>query len=164
MGVKFGRYHVFLFKLLKPEAVLLRILLWKNYRQKFFNLNPPTFGLNFLENKDFKNKNFMLLCGFENFDKYFVRIDILERLFVQIINTNPDSKAKIKLVPKMLNLLGCSKNNFLKLIQKMNYKTFEENNEFYFKYAPIKEKVNKFINKSQETDNPFSVLKNINFK
>ena len=120
LGVKFGRYHVFLFKLLKPEAVSLRILLWKNYHQKSFNLKPPTFGLNFLENKDYKNKNFMLLCGFENFDKYFVRIDILERLFVQIINTNSDSKAKIKLVPEMLNLLGCSKNDFIKLIQKMN--------------------------------------------
>ena len=30
----------------------------------------------------------MLLCGFENFDQYFVRIDILERLFVQIINSD----------------------------------------------------------------------------
>ena len=164
LGVKFGRYHVFLFKLLKPEAVSLRILLWKNYHQKFLNLKPPTFGLNFLENKDYKNKNFMLLCGFENFDKYFVRIDILERLFVQIINTNPDSKAKIKLVPEMLNLLGCSKNNFIKLIQKMNYKTSEENSEFYFKYAPIKQKIKKFINKNQKTDNPFNILKNINFK
>ena len=86
LGVKFGRYHIFLFKLLKPEAVSLRILLWKNYNQKFFNLKPPTFGLNFLENKDLKNKNFMLLCGFESFDEYFVRIDILERLFVKIIN------------------------------------------------------------------------------
>ena len=164
LGVKFGRYHVFLFKLLKPEAVSLRILLWKNYHQKSFNLKPPTFGLNFLENKDYKNKNFMLLCGFENFDKYFVRIDILERLFVQIINTNSDSKAKIKLVPEMLNLLGCSKNNFIKLIQKMNYKTSEENNEFYFKYTPIKQKIKKFINKNQKTDNPFNILKNINFK
>jgi len=164
LGVKFGRYHVFLFKLLKPEAVSLRILLWKNYHQKSFNLKPPTFGLNFLENKDCKNKNFMLLCGFENFDKYFVRIDILERLFVQIINTNLDSKAKIKLVPEMLNLLGCSKNNFIKLIQKMNYKTSEENSEFYFKYAPTKQKIKKFINKNQEADNPFNILKNINFK
>ena len=106
----------------------------------------------------------MLLCGFENFDKYFVRIDILERLFVQIINTNPDSKAKIKLVPEMLNLLGCSRNNFIKLIQKMNYKTSEENNELYFKYAPIKQKIKKLINKNQKTDNPFNILKNINFK
>jgi len=164
LGVKFGRYHVFLFKLLKPESVSLRILLWKNYHQKYFNLKPPTFGLNFLENKDFKNKNFMLLCGFENFDKYFVRIDILERLFVQIINSNPDSKSKIKLVPEMLNLLGCSKDNFLKLVQKMNYKIFEENGEFYFKYTPDRQKTKKFINKSQETDNPFNVLKKINFK
>ena len=164
MGVKFGRYHVFLFKLLKPEAVSLRILLWKNYHQKFYNLKPPTFGLNFLENKDFKNKNFMLLCGFENFDKYFVRIDILERLFVQIINSNEGKKTEIKLIPEMLNLLGCSKDNFLKLIQKMNYKTSEKNNEFYFKYVPVKQKVKKSINNVQKPDNPFNVLKNISFK
>ena len=164
MGVKFGRYHVFLFKLLKPDAVSLRILLWKNYHQKFYNLKPPTFGLNFLENKDFKNKNFMLLCGFENFDKYFVRIDILERLFVQIINSNEGKKTEIKLIPEMLNLLGCSKDNFLKLIQEMNYKTSKKNNEFYFKYVPVKQKVKKSINNVQKPDNPFNVLKNISFK
>ena len=64
----------------------------------------------------------------------------------------------------MLNLLGCSKDNFLKLIQKMDYKIFEENGEFYFKYTPTRQKTIKFINKNQETDNPFNILKNINFK
>merc|ERR1711966_540507 len=122
-------YHIFLFKLLKPEAVSLRILLWKNYHQKYFKLSPPTFGLNFLENKNFSNKNFMLLCGFENFDQFFVRIDILERLFMLIINTNSDKKRETKLTPEMLNLLGCSKDNFTKLIQKMDYKTYEKNKE-----------------------------------
>ena len=34
----------------------------------------------------------MLLCGFENFDNYFVRIDILERLFIQIIILTPEKK------------------------------------------------------------------------
>ncbi len=164
MGVKFGRYHVFLFKLLKPESVSLRVLLWKNYHQKFFNLKPPTFGLNFLEDKTLKNKNFMLLCGFENFDNYYVRIDILERLFVHIINSNPKNKSEIRLTPEMLNLLGCNKENFLKLIRKMEYKTFEKNNEFYFKYVPNKQKVKKLFNKKQTTDNPFNVLRNINFK
>ena len=57
LGVKFGRYHVFLFKLLKPEAVSLRTLLWKNFRQKYFELTPPTFGLNFLDDKNKKIKN-----------------------------------------------------------------------------------------------------------
>ena len=166
LGVKFGRYHIFLFKLLKPEAVLLRILLWKNYHQKYFNLNPPKFGLNFIEDADFKNKNFMLLCGFESFDKYFIRIDILERLFVQIINTNKesnDSNKEIKLIPEMLNLLGCNKENFIKLIQKMNYRTYEKNKETYFKYFPNKNKFKKFHKNDQSNDNPFKVLKNINF-
>ena len=93
LGVKFGRYHVFLYQLIKPEAVSLRTLLWKNFHQKYYNLKPPTFGLNFLDDKASKNKNFMLLCGFEKFDTLFVRIDILERLFVLIINSS-DSKKK----------------------------------------------------------------------
>ena len=166
LGVKFGRYHIFLFKLLKPEAVLLRILLWKNYHQKFFDLKPPTFGLNFLESKDFNNKNFMLLCGFENFDSYFIRIDILERLFVQIINSTKDNKSEIKLVPEMLNLLGCSKEKFLKLIKIMGYKTFEKDNDIYFKYISGKKmlKNNIYIKKKQSNNNPFDILKNINFK
>ena len=42
LGVKFGRYHVFLHRLIKPEAVSLRTLLWKNHHQKYFNLKPPT--------------------------------------------------------------------------------------------------------------------------
>ena len=87
LGVKFGRYHIFLFKLFKPNAVSLRIALWKNFHQKYFNLKPPTFGLNFLKEKKEYSKDFMLLCGFEKFDNYFVRIDILERLFVKIMNS-----------------------------------------------------------------------------
>ena len=70
IGVKFGRYHVYLYKLLKPEAVSLRLILWKNYHQKYFDFKPPKFGLNFLESKKSLNKNFMLICGFEKFDNF----------------------------------------------------------------------------------------------
>ena len=104
LGVKFGRYHVFLHKLIKPEPVTIRTLLWKNFHQKYFKLNPPTYGLNFIEDKDKRDKNFMLLCGFEKFDNFFVRIDILERLFMQIINSGSEDNKEIKLVPEMLNL------------------------------------------------------------
>ena len=162
LGVKFGRYHVFLFRLLKPEAVSLRILLWKNFHQKFFNLKPPTFGLNFLDDKSVKNRNLMLLCGFEKFDNYYVRIDILERLFMIIINSNPDKNKEIKLIPEMVNLLGCSKENFKRLIEKMNYKTYEKDSDLYFKYTP--KKISKKTFKKIETSNsPFKVLKNLNF-
>ena len=164
LGVKFGRYHIFLYKLFKPNAVSLRIALWRNYHQKYFQLKPPKFGLNFLEHKNPENKNFMLLCGFEKFDQFFVRIDILERLFVKIMNSNPENKNEIKLIPEMLNLLGCSKDSFIKLIQKMNYKTFEKNDEIYFKYAPIKKFKKNYKFKSNNKDNPFRILKQMSFK
>ncbi len=162
IGVKFGRYHVFLYKLIKPDAVSLRTLLWKNYHQKYFNLRPPTFGLNFLNNKDFKNKNFMLLCGFEKFDTFFVRIDILERLFIQILNSdNKEKKKMIKMVPEMINLLGCSKENFKKLISMMNYKIFEKDRELFFKYNPPRKNKKVFLKKPNK-ESPFMVLKNLN--
>ena len=161
LGVKFGRYHVFLYRLIKPEAVSLRTLLWKNYHQKYFNLKPPTFGLNFLDDKNLKNKNFLLLCGFEKFDNFFIRIDILERLFLQIINSNIKKNTEVKIVPEMLNLLGCSKENFKKLLKCMNYKIIEKDNETFFKYNP-KNNIKKIFNKKPTKESPFGVLKNLN--
>ena len=105
----------------------------------------------------------MLLCGFEKFDAFFVRIDILERLFMLIINSNSKNKSDIKVVPEMLNLLGCSKENFKRLLTKMNYKVFEKEKEIYFKYLPKKRKKSKPYVKN-EKNNPFNILNQINFK
>ncbi len=162
IGVKFGRYHIFLFKLFKPKQVSLRVLLWKNFKQINLSLKPPTFGLNFTDNSKFQNKDFMLLCGFEKFDRFFVRIDILERLFIHIIKNNLENNQEVKLVPEMLNLLGCNKENFVKLIKNMNYKPFEKNNETYFKYDP--RKINYRQKNKFNSDNPFNVLNQINFE
>ena len=162
LGVRFGRYHIFLFKLFKPNVVSLRILLWKNFHQKNLSLNPPTFGLNFFENEKIKDRNFMLLCGFEKFQNYFVRIDILERLFVKLFNFQSKDK-EIKLIPEMLNLLGCSKDKFIKLVKYMNYKTFEKENDIFIKYIPTKiKKINKY--KNIKTDSPFEVLNKLSIK
>ena len=104
----------------------------------------------------------MLLCGFEKFDSLFVRIDILERLFMLIINSpNLKENKEIKIIPEMLNLLGCSKDNFKKLLQKMNYKIFDKDDETYFKYNPIKKFKKKLI-KKVSNENPFKILKNLN--
>ena len=104
----------------------------------------------------------MFLCGFEKFDNFFVRIDILERLFMKIIDQK--NVKEIKLIPEMLNLLGCSKDDFLKLIKKMSYYSYEKNKETYFKYSPLKNTKKQFSSKILKKENPFSILKNINFK
>ena len=61
----------------------------------------------------------------------------------------------------MLNLLGCSKENFKKLIHKMNYKIIEKGDETYFKYNPTK-KFKKIPTKKISNENPFKILKNLN--
>ena len=162
IGVKFGRYHIFLFNLFKPSAVSLRILLWKNFHQKFFKLSPPRFGLNFFEDQNNIDKNFMLLCGFEKFNRFFVRIDILERLFIHILKSNLDKNKETKLTTEILNLLGCNKDNFLKLLKSMEYNFFNKNNDIYFKYSPRKKKRDKINNKLN--DNPFRILNQLNIK
>ena len=159
LGVKFGRYHIFLFKLIKPEAVSLRTLLWKNFHQKCFNLNPPKFGLNFLDNSKL-DRRFMLLCGFEKFNNCFIRVDILERLFVQIINSKDKENKEIKMIPEMLNLLGCNKENFKKLLKNMNYKITERKDDVYFKYIP-KKITKKISNKTNKKESPFNILKDL---
>ena len=167
VGVKFGRYHVFLFKLFKPSSVSLRILLWKNFYQKYFDLEPPVFGLNFFEDKRNLSKDFLLLCGFENFNKICVRIDILERLFLIIFNLSKDFTKKnedVKVIPEMLNLLGCNKENFVKLLKQMNYKTYEKNKDLFFKYSPSKKTYKTNKKGVNITDSPFSKLVELNIK
>ena len=160
-GIKIGRYHIYLHKIIKPEAVTIRLLLWKNYYRKNMNLKPPTFGLNFIIEENNINSNFMLICGFEKFKNFYVRIDILERLFIKIIENTKDKE--VKLQSEMMNLLGCTKENFLKLLVLMDYKYKERNKEIFFQYKPFRKKVFEKLKKVNKDDNPFNILNNVNF-
>ena len=66
--------------------------------------------------------------------------------------------------PEMLNLLGCNKENFMKLLKRMNYRVFDRNNEVYFKYFPLKKNKKKLKTKSKFEDSPFSKLVQLNLK
>ena len=135
-GIKLGRYHVFLPKMLKPNAVNLRTKLWKLYFPNDKKNFIPKFGLNFLENKNISDKKFLLLCGFENFENFYIRIDILERLFLKIIEKTKNGMFKIE--SNMVNLIGCSNENFYKLLKLMQYKRrlTKNDKEFIFIYQP----------------------------
>ena len=158
MGIKIGRYHIYLPKMLKPKAVEFRIGLWKIFNDLSDKNKIPQSGLNFLVDKNFE-KNFLLLCGFEKFKEFFIRIDILEKLFVKIIDETKDRKFKIN--AEMMNLLGCSKENFYKLMSNMNYKKDKAAETYIFKgERKKKEKLIKFDKK----ENPFNKLLSLNIK
>ena len=160
LGIKIGRYHIFLPRMLKPKAVSLRILLWKFYNSFVESSEIPKSGLNFLtDNQNKFDKKFLLLCGFENFGNYYIRVDILEKLFLKIIDNTKNGKFKIS--SEMMNLLGCSKENFYKVMGLMNYKR-EKKDEDIFSYKGSR-KISrvKFIKRK---NNPFEKLSSLNLK
>ena len=158
MGIKIGRYHVYLPKMLKPKAVEFRVSLWKIYHSQDNGEKIPKSGLNFINNKNYEKK-FLLLCGFENFKEFFIRIDILEKLFIKILNNTKDRKFKIN--AEMMNLLGCTKDNFYKLMSLMNYKKDKDKDTYIFKGE--KKKISKII-KFDKKENPFKKLLSLNIK
>ncbi len=158
MGIKIGRYHIYLPKMLKPKAVQFRINLWKLFYKLSDQNTIPKSGLNFLAHTNF-DKNFLLLCGFEKFKEFFIRIDILEKLFLKIIDNTQDKKFKVN--SEMMNLLGCSKENFYKLMTYMNYKKDKAIDTYIFRgEKKKKEKIIRFDKK----ENPFNKLLNLNIK
>ena len=156
LGVKIGRYHVYQPRMVKPHAVTYKTILWNCFENIKENIYP-TFGLNFIKNFKNKNSKFLLICGFETFDQYIVRIDILERLFLKILETSKNGIFELQ--SDMLNLLGCSKDDFKNLLLKMNYIVKNENDKIHFQYKPKKNTIKKM--KYKDTTNPFAKLKNM---
>ena len=158
MGIKIGRYHVYLPRMLKPKAVTLRVNLWKLFYDLSSKNQIPKSGLNFLVNENY-NKKFLLLCGFENFKDFFVRVDILEKLFINILENTVNKEFKVN--SEMMNLLGCSKENFYKLMNLMNYKKGKKEETYLFLGDISK---NKKIFKTKKNSSPFNKLLSLNIK
>ena len=152
-GVKIGKYHIYQPRMIRPNAVKFKTILWKCFNN-IHNLNYPNFGINFAKNFKNKNESFLRICGFETFGKYIIRIDILERLFLEILARSKDYKFKFD--SKIINLLGCNKANFIQFAKLLGYKLIKKNDELEFQYIPKKIKQDK----KKVYQNAFSVLEN----
>ena len=164
LGIKIGRYHIYLPRMLKPAAVDLRIKLWKNFYNISNKIEPPKSGLNFVIDKNKNIKEFLLICGFENFGNFFVRIDILERLFLKVMEKTKNNNFEMN--SEMMNLVGCSKENLIILFSLMGYKKLSgtENKNDLYTYKPKKQyAIRKKIRVKKDNDNPFQALNKINF-
>tara|TARA_A100001015_G_scaffold264813_1_gene312701 strand:- start:616 stop:918 length:303 start_codon:yes stop_codon:yes gene_type:complete len=100
-----------------------------------------------------------LLCGFEKFKNHYVRIDILEKLFIKILNKT--EKRKFKIDAEMINLIGCNKESFYSLMLSMNYKKTRETDTYF--YTGEGKRKSKFIN-IKNNENPFKKLLGLNLK
>ena len=152
-GIKIGKYHIYQPRMIRPNAVKFKTILWRCFNN-IHNLNYPNFGINFAKNFKNKNESFLRICGFETFGKYIIRIDILERLFLEILSRSKDYKFKFD--SKIINLLGCNKADFIQFAKLLGYKLIKKNDELEFQYIPKKIKQDK----KKVYQNAFSVLEN----
>ncbi len=154
-GVKIGRYHIYQPRMIRPNAIKIKSILWTCFYESK-NKEYPAFGLNFLTNFKNKDKKYLLICGFESFKNVIIRIDILERLFVTIMNNK--KKDIFELNSSVLNLLGCNKENFKILMGELNYKLIIKDNIEQFRYFPKKVTAKK---DKKKPENPFHILKSL---
>ena len=85
----------------------------------------------------------------------------MERLFLKIIENTKTRMFKID--SDMINLIGCKKENFFKLLELMQYKPIKNKKE-YFTYRPKyqKNKGGKIV-KNNDKNNPFDKLSELRF-
>ena len=142
--------------MIKPAAVNLRVILWNNFYAIDNYLATPKPGINFFVDK-IKNKDFYLICGFENLSNFYIRIDILEKLFLNIIKNTQNKKFSI--TSDMINLVGCTKEIFKKLIELLNYKKIKNTNDYVYNASMLHVKKKPY--KTPSISNAFSVLKDL---
>ena len=84
----------------------------------------------------------------------------MERLFLKIIENSKNGSFKID--SDMINLIGCSKENFFKLLELMEYKSKKNKKEELFIYKPKLTK-NKKLKKISK-NSPFEKLSELRFR
>ena len=69
---------------------------------------------------------------------------------------------KFTISSEMMNLLGCTKDNFYKLMELMNYKKTKEIDTYFF--AGDAKKIRKKVYNKKNAENPFNKLLSLNIK
>ena len=178
MGVKIGKFSIFLPATVKPKATELLVSLWINYSEKNYNQkdislireNLPKPGITSCTLNENISHEIYKVLGYLVIGKVVIRADIIERLDKIIYNEiDKDKKDKSFLVTdEMISLLGCSRENMKQIIKdlgfiKNNKKKCETNNngiisespEVWYKKkynygANIQKKSRKFKKKSEK--------------
>jgi ATP-dependent RNA helicase SUPV3L1/SUV3 len=117
-GVRIGAETLFIPALVKPKAVEWRALLWALFHQRDV-LTPPAPGLVTVPAGDDVPVDFLAACGYVRLGGRAVRIDVLDRLAVDL---QRQSRAGAMTVgPAQLNLLGLSLEAARPVIEALGY-------------------------------------------
>ncbi|MEX1147653.1 MAG: hypothetical protein WEB93_04645, partial [Sphingomonadales bacterium] len=119
-GIWLGAASFYLPQILKPEAARLRLMLWAVHRGARNLPAPPVPGLITIPTGERTPATFYEMLGFRAIGGIAVRLDMLER--VGQAAREKWAGGPFALDPDMMSLVGCSGDNFLKVMRALGYR------------------------------------------
>ena len=105
---------------MKPGATFLRLLLWRLAGGLHEPLTPPPPGLVTVPAENNLPDGFYDVCGFRRCGARAVRIDMLERLSVELRKSGRNGP--FELTADHMSLVGCSGSEFVQIVNALSYR------------------------------------------
>ena len=131
-GVRIGPETLFVPALVKPKAVEWRALLWATYLERD-PVAPPAAGLVTVPAGDEFPDGFLDACGYCRLGGRAIRIDVLDRVAVDL--QRQSRAGKIAIGPAQLNLLGLSMEDARPVFEALGYAAEESADGLAWKWG-----------------------------
>ena len=117
-GIRIGAETLFVPSLVKPKAVQWRAMLWKLYNDREA-APPPGAGLVTVPADDDLPEDFLEACGYARLGGRAVRIDVLDRVAIDL--QRQSRAGKMNIGAAQLNLLGLSMDDARPVFEALGY-------------------------------------------
>ena len=131
-GIRIGAETLFVPSLVKPKAVQWRAMLWKLFNDRE-TAAPPGAGLVTVPAGDDLPEDFLDACGYAKLGGRAVRIDVLDRVAIDL--QRQSRAGKMDIGAAQLNLLGLSMEDARPVFEALGYVAEEAGEELVWKWA-----------------------------
>ena len=119
LGVRFGEHYIYMPALLKPAAASMKLRLWRVANRIEGPLNIPAAGLSSAPVDPAMPEGFYLTAGYGVCGPRAIRIDMLERLLVQLRQKN--ASGPFALSAQLWSPVGCGVRDFENVMRALGY-------------------------------------------
>jgi ATP-dependent RNA helicase SUPV3L1/SUV3 len=131
-GVRIGAETLFVPSLVKPKSVQWRAMLWKLFNDRE-TASPPGAGLVTVPAGDDLPEDFLEACGYAKLGGRAVRIDVLDRVAIDL--QRQSRAGKMDIGAAQLNLLGLSMEAARPVFEGLGYVAEEAGEELVWKWV-----------------------------
>lgn len=119
LGVKFGEHYIYMPALIKPGPSAMKLRLWRVGKRIEQILGIPAAGLSSTPIDTVMPDGYYLIVGYDICGPRAIRIDMLERLLVQLRQKNMDGP--FPLTAQLWSPVGCGVGDFEAVMRALGY-------------------------------------------